>query len=84
MSLHLPLSILSGLNGLLWFAYGLAITDYFIAVPNGLGALLAGVQLAFIVIYRKGSPCAAPPATDSQLSERCDVSPTEKIPIFPV
>lgn len=83
-SLHLPLSLLSGLNGLLWFGYGMAIADYFIAVPNGLGALLAGLQLVLIFLFRKGSPCADPTIVQNQMSERSRTDSKEKLPIFPV
>jgi solute carrier family 50 protein (sugar transporter) len=33
-SLYWPLSMMNVINGCLWFAYGLAITDYFIFVPK--------------------------------------------------
>jgi len=39
-SLNGPLSTMNVINGALWFAYGLAIKDYFIALPNGTGAAL--------------------------------------------
>jgi solute carrier family 50 protein (sugar transporter) len=34
-SLHMPLSIMNTINGVLWLVYGLAVNDLFIAVPNG-------------------------------------------------
>ena len=33
-SLYWPLSLMNVINGCLWFAYGLAIMDYFIFVPK--------------------------------------------------
>jgi solute carrier family 50 protein (sugar transporter) len=33
-SLYWPLSLMNVINGCLWFAYGLAIVDYFIFVPK--------------------------------------------------
>jgi solute carrier family 50 protein (sugar transporter) len=33
-SLYWPLSLMNVINGCLWFAYGLAILDYFIFVPK--------------------------------------------------
>ena len=39
-SLNAPLSVMNVVNGCLWFAYGLAIRDYFIMLPNGVGAAL--------------------------------------------
>jgi solute carrier family 50 protein (sugar transporter) len=50
-SLHLPLSVMNIVNGSLWLVYGLAITDYFIAVPNGVGALLGVVYCALICAF---------------------------------
>ncbi|KAK9763393.1 Sugar transporter [Basidiobolus ranarum] len=50
-SLSLPLSSTSFINCVLWFAYGYALNDHFIVIPNALGALLAGSQLALFVIY---------------------------------
>jgi solute carrier family 50 protein (sugar transporter) len=39
------------LNGIFWAAYGLAILDPFIYVPNGLGAVLGTVQILLCVIF---------------------------------
>lgn len=36
-TLHWPLVLMNTINGALWLAYGLAIHDYFIWVPNGVG-----------------------------------------------
>ncbi|GBF91311.1 DNA-3-methyladenine glycosylase [Raphidocelis subcapitata] len=47
-SLNGPLSTMNVLNGALWFAYGMAIKDWFIALPNGIGA-------AFNVICKRGA-----------------------------
>lgn len=33
-SLYWPLSLMNVINGCLWFAYGLAITDFFILLPK--------------------------------------------------
>ena len=48
---YFPLTITCLINGLLWFVYGLMIKDYFISTPNGIGAILAAVQLVTIWIY---------------------------------
>lgn len=37
-SLHWPLCLMNVINGGLWFSYGLAIFDWFICLPNGIGA----------------------------------------------
>lgn len=33
-SLHWPLCLMNVVNGCLWFAYGLAVLDYFIFIPK--------------------------------------------------
>lgn len=50
-SFYLPLTIMNGVNGLCWFAYGLALNDWFIAAPNLLGAVLSALQLVLIFMY---------------------------------
>ena len=48
--IHKPTMITSLMNGSLWFAYGIAVSDCFIAAPNGFGALLGVFQL-FLCVY---------------------------------
>ena len=50
-SLNLPLSVMNVINGTLWLVYGLAITDLFIAVPNGVGAALGVVYCLLLWAY---------------------------------
>ena len=50
-TLNLPLSVMNVVNGSLWLVYGLAISDYFIAVPNGVGAGLGVVYCALIFTF---------------------------------
>uniref|UniRef100_A0A7S3NR04 Sugar transporter SWEET1 n=1 Tax=Aureoumbra lagunensis TaxID=44058 RepID=A0A7S3NR04_9STRA len=50
-SIYAPLSIIAGVNSALWVIYGLAIKDFFLAIPNGAGLLLAIVQLSFKAIF---------------------------------
>ncbi|XP_058079871.1 bidirectional sugar transporter SWEET6b-like [Magnolia sinica] len=45
------LSLAGFLNGLCWMAYALIKLDFFIAVPNGLGALVGAVQLILYGCY---------------------------------
>lgn len=54
-SLQLPLSVMNVVNGTLWLVYGLAISDYFIAVPNGVGAVLGIIYCALIFIFPRKS-----------------------------
>jgi solute carrier family 50 protein (sugar transporter) len=50
-SIHLPTMITNTANGIFWCAFGVAVMDWFILVPNGLGALLGGVQGALCVFF---------------------------------
>ena len=48
------------LNGFFWAVFGFAVVDWFIAIPNSLGALLAAVQIVLCVVYprvAKGTTC---------------------------
>lgn len=50
-SIHIPTMITNTFNGAFWTAYGFAISDFFIAVPNGLGTLFGVVQMILTVIF---------------------------------
>lgn len=57
--------------GTLWLVYGLAIADYFIAVPNGVGALLGCIYLLLICLFprkhaKRGSPSTSEGDTPSR------------------
>lgn len=49
--IHVPTMIFSLINGTLWVVYGLAVSDPFIAVPNGFGAALGVVQVVLCVLF---------------------------------
>ncbi len=36
---------------IMWFSYGFVLRDAFIQVPNGIGAIISGVQLCLFAIY---------------------------------
>ncbi|EEC51627.1 predicted protein [Phaeodactylum tricornutum CCAP 1055/1] len=50
-TVHRPTMMTNTANGVFWFAYGLAILDAFIFVPNGLGALLGTMQIVLCVAF---------------------------------
>jgi len=50
-SIHRPTMITNTLNGIFWTAFGIAVLDYFISVPNGIGALLGGIQMLLCIIF---------------------------------
>ena len=53
-SINRPFAICQVLNCLVWFAYGMAIADMYVALPNFVGLLLGLVQVLLILIYRGG------------------------------
>jgi solute carrier family 50 protein (sugar transporter) len=54
-TIHVPTAITNAANGTLWCAYGIAVSDYLIAGPNGLGAALGGLQIALLVMFPRQS-----------------------------
>ena len=50
-SIHIPTMVMNTLNGTFWFVYGMAILDFFVAVPNGLGTLLGVIQIVLCVTF---------------------------------
>ena len=53
--IHVPTMIFSLMNGALWFVYGLAVSDPFIAVPNGFGAVLGIIQVILCLMFPRHS-----------------------------
>ena len=49
-SLNLPLCVMQCVNGSLWLGYGIAVSDPFIYVPNGIGAC-TGALLCFLLFW---------------------------------
>jgi solute carrier family 50 protein (sugar transporter) len=54
-SIHIPTMITNTLSASFWTAYGLAVEDPFIYVPNGLGALLGVVQIILCVLFPRSN-----------------------------
>ena len=52
----LPLSLLTGLNTLVWSAYSFYVGDPFLGAPNYMGVALSAAQLALFAAYRPGGP----------------------------
>lgn len=66
-SIHFRTMITNTLNSSFWTAYGFAVQDFFIYVPNGLGSILGAIQLVLLLLYpRKASTVvpASPAALD--------------------
>ncbi|GKY92716.1 hypothetical protein MPSEU_000241700 [Mayamaea pseudoterrestris] len=65
-------------NGFFWSAFGFAMVDWFIAIPNLLGAMLCAVQIVFCVIYpRKPSASVERSAACTKTDGRADNSPEQ-------
>lgn len=75
-SLHLPMGIMNLLTGSLWVAYGIAIDDMFVAVPNGIGAGFAVVILLLIWIFPSKRPRSRTIQPLAALSMRRRVGPS--------
>jgi low affinity Fe/Cu permease len=54
-TIHRPTMITNTLTGIFWGAFGLAVMDFFIAVPNLLGAILGAVQMMLCVVFKQNS-----------------------------
>ena len=61
-SLTLPLCIMNTVNGTLWLIYGLVLSDPFIWVPHGSGAILGALQTALRCLFpqRGAARCGRP------------------------
>lgn len=71
-TLHLPLAVMQIINGCMWLGYGLAVSDPFIWVPNGIGAITGTVLCSLIFIFRKNrrKESPAPSEADTTSSRR--------------
>ena len=50
-SIHIPTMVTNTLNGTFWAAYGFAVKDHFVSVPNGIGALLGVIQFFLCFVF---------------------------------
>ena len=50
-SIHIRTMVANTLTGLFWSAYGIAVSDLFIAIPNGLGTGLGAIQIILCVLF---------------------------------
>uniref|UniRef100_A0A7S4VRF2 Sugar transporter SWEET1 n=1 Tax=Ditylum brightwellii TaxID=49249 RepID=A0A7S4VRF2_9STRA len=54
-TIHIPTMIMNTFNCVFWFSYALAVSDPFIAVPNGLGLLFGAIQIFLYLIFPRRS-----------------------------
>jgi solute carrier family 50 (sugar transporter) len=50
-TIHIRTMITNTATGLFWCIYGLTIQDWFVGVPNGIGAFLGFIQVFFVIIF---------------------------------
>jgi len=50
-SIHIPTMITATVNGTFWGAFGFAIMDYYMFIPNGIGVMLGVVQMLLCFIF---------------------------------
>ena len=62
-------------NGAFWAAYGLAVQNWFIAVPNLLGASLGGVQALLCLVFPRNANDETP-VSESMHSADNSIPPT--------
>lgn len=77
-SIHIRTMVTNTLNSCFWTAYGLAIGDAFIFVPNGIGAVLGFMQIALVLLFPR-KPFDGPLKSTVGTSEKSsrDEAPTE-------
>lgn len=74
-TIHIPTIITNTLNGVFWFAFGVGVQDWFIAVPNGLGALLGSIQITLCIIF----PRDKKPLDSKTMTPAVEPIPTDKV-----
>jgi solute carrier family 50 protein (sugar transporter) len=77
-SLHIPTMILNTLNGIFWTAYGVAVNDYFLIVPNALGAGLGGIQIVLCCLFPRSSSSSTATISRSRKSGSGDKTNMEE------
>eukprot|EP00550_Attheya_septentrionalis_P000886 CAMPEP_0198291888 /NCGR_PEP_ID=MMETSP1449-20131203/9246_1 /TAXON_ID=420275 /ORGANISM="Attheya septentrionalis, Strain CCMP2084" /LENGTH=370 /DNA_ID=CAMNT_0043990573 /DNA_START=148 /DNA_END=1260 /DNA_ORIENTATION=+ len=50
-TIHIWTMLTNTANGTFWMIYGIAVRDYFIAVPNGIGAALGILQMILCLLF---------------------------------
>eukprot|EP00195_Chlamydomonas_chlamydogama_P011063 CAMPEP_0202891162 /NCGR_PEP_ID=MMETSP1392-20130828/1301_1 /ASSEMBLY_ACC=CAM_ASM_000868 /TAXON_ID=225041 /ORGANISM="Chlamydomonas chlamydogama, Strain SAG 11-48b" /LENGTH=259 /DNA_ID=CAMNT_0049574843 /DNA_START=36 /DNA_END=815 /DNA_ORIENTATION=+ len=75
-SILLPLTMVNLTNALLWTAYGLAVMDAYVWLPNGIGAALSLAQLALSMMFPARHGSAVGSHVSSALDHNHDALPS--------
>eukprot|EP00978_Attheya_sp_CCMP212_P033965 scaffold139999_cov55-Attheya_sp.AAC.2 len=67
-TIHIWTMLTNTANGTFWMIYGIAVRDYFIAVPNGIGAALGILQMILCLLFphKKTTTATIPIHSSSQ------------------
>jgi solute carrier family 50 protein (sugar transporter) len=65
-TIHVPTMLTNTANGSFWAAYGIAVLDPFIAVPNALGALLGLIQIILCLLFPRNTTLKTTTTTSNQ------------------
>lgn len=61
-TIHIPTCFTMFLNGFFWTVFGFAVVDWFIAIPNLMGAILGAAQFALCMLFpRRTAPSSTKP-----------------------
>ena len=82
-SIHTKTMVVNTTNGCFWAAYGFAVQDYFIYVPNGLGALVGLVQIVLFLVFRSSSSSSSSSST-KESSVSADATTAAECALVPV
>jgi solute carrier family 50 (sugar transporter) len=74
-SIHVPTMLTNTFNGALWCSYAVAVSDPFIAGPNGIGILLGVIQMSLCVLYprKKDTPTVCKGEMHSESNQTAEV-----------
>jgi len=80
-SIHVHTMIMNTANGIFWAVYGIFLLDYFIAVPNGIGAVLGFVQIGLCFMFPRLETQEMQSTLGGKVIDTCDElidSPTNR------
>jgi solute carrier family 50 protein (sugar transporter) len=93
VSIHIPTMAANTANGSFWTAYGIAVGDPFIYVPNAMGAGLGVIQIILIILFPRkvdhsDTKCASPNdvavakgSNDAMAETESDQTPPTLLPV---
>lgn len=76
-SIHITTMVTNTLNSCFWTAYGLAVGDAFIYIPNGTGAILGLMQGILVLLFPRQVAANDTPLTPARMSVAPRISTTQ-------